>query len=89
MADPSLAALQGQAYAKLFLQQQLFAAQHAKLFSHVASGNRSAIDEIIKRPDSSFGGQADEGENGKRKRKRHAPRDPDKPKRAKTGCKSA
>jgi len=84
MADekPSLAELQAQASAKLFSQQQTFAAQQAKLFSVIASGNRSAIEEILKTPDATQNGE----ENGKKKRKRGAPRDPDKPKRAKTGC---
>jgi hypothetical protein len=66
----------GLAYAKLFAQQQVFAAKQARLFEQVSSGDAKAIDAILKQKEESI---EETGANGKVKRKR-APKDPDAPK---------
>lgn len=89
MATPSggasLEQKKGLAYAKLFSQQQLFAAKQATLFARVSGGDEKAIDDILNdKTATELPHKGEEGENGdatgKRKRKKREKRDPNKPK---------
>lgn len=81
MALPGLEGLEskkGLAYAKLFAQQQAFAAKQARLFEQVSSGDAKTIDAILKQKEEPHD-NGETGAGGKVKRKR-APKDPDAPK---------
>jgi len=70
-------------YAKLFQKQQAFAAQQAAVFAKLAAGDEATLEAVLKLPDAQ---PAAEEANGTGKgKKRKGKRDPDLPKRPKSG----
>ena len=69
-------------YAKLFQKQQAFAAQQAAVFAKLAAGDEATLEAVLKLPDSKTAAEEANGTNGK---KRKGKRDPDLPKRPKSG----
>ncbi|EWM28234.1 hypothetical protein NSK_001588 [Nannochloropsis salina CCMP1776] len=67
-------------FAKLFQKQAAFAAQHAAIFAKLAAGDEATLEAVLNLPEE----KCTEETNGGKKR-RAAKRDPDLPKRPKSG----
>jgi len=70
-------------YAKLFQKQQVFAAQQAAVFAKLAAGDKATLEAVLKLPDAQPAPEEANGAGNGKKRK--AKRDPDLPKRPKSG----
>ena len=74
----------GQAYAKLFWQQQAFAAKQAQLFAKIAEGDAATIESVLALPHDGplllTGAENGGGEGGLKRKRKYKKRDPDAPK---------
>ena len=70
-------------YAKLFQKQQAFAAQQAAVFAKLAAGDEATLEAVLKLPDAQPAAEEANGTGHGKKRK--GKRDPDLPKRPKSG----